>query len=903
MRIIALDLENTKSYAKGHIEFTDGVNAIVGHNGAGKSTILEAIGFTLFDCLTGYKQSDFIREGAKSAEITVTIVSNLDDRSYQVLRRCGSSNLHAIFDPDLGAKICEGKADVLHFLRQHMGVDPTADLARLFSDAVGVPQGTFTAAFLQTPAQRKAVFDPLLQVEEYKQAFDKLLDPLRTLQKQQQDLQVESAAYQGRLERLPTLETAIAARAQTLAQLSTQVESSTAELQEINAERSAFDAIQQEVVARRAEQQQTEQQQHTACLQLQSAQQALQEAEVAHAIVSEHQADYQQFLEAQSTQQKLEQQVQARQQLERKQVALDKTLSITDAELARVEQELSGVTAAEARVAELTAAVTEQERLEAALQSAQQQSLRLADAQSQLTKLEQNRQHLAQRLQQLQGQLAQVADLEAQRTAQEQSGETLRRQIDENKDRLARFKAEADALKEQTTALAQVETALCPLCEQPLTPEHRHALQMRNEERLESLRLDYRTAQQAGKEAEGELNAAQATLKTLLQQLRAMPREEEQKRLQDEWQAAGRAVATQQELVGQFSNAPALVQQLSSQLQALGDPRQQRAIALATADRRPALEQQKAQAVAKQTATSAEMAALKVELTPFATLDHELSRVAQTIQATTQAYQTVLRHQQVAATLETRQTDVKRLHALVENATAAMASAAAALAAIEAKFDAERYQTLRAEEQRLRDDVNTLRTELTLLQREQAREEQERATLLAQQQQLTALLQKQEEVRQQIETLEALRNLLRQAGPYITKALIRQISDGATQVFSDIMQDYTRHLSWNEDYGITLEVDGRERQFAQLSGGEQMSGALAVRLALLREMSSIDVAFFDEPTTNLDETRRDALARQILEVKGFRQLFVISHDDTFEQATQNLIRIARVNGVSTVLQS
>ena len=58
------------------------------------------------------------------------------------------------------------------------------------------------------------------------------------------------------------------------------------------------------------------------------------------------------------------------------------------------------------------------------------------------------------------------------------------------------------------------------------------------------------------------------------------------------------------------------------------------------------------------------------------------------------------------------------------------------------------------------------------------------------------------------------------------------------------MQDYSRHLAWGEDYGITLEVDGRSRQFAQLSGGEQMSAALSVRLALLREMSNIDVAFF-----------------------------------------------------------
>lgn len=81
-----------------------------------------------------------------------------------------------------------------------------------------------------------------------------------------------------------------------------------------------------------------------------------------------------------------------------------------------------------------------------------------------------------------------------------------------------------------------------------------------------------------------------------------------------------------------------------------------------------------------------------------------------------------------------------------------------------------------------------------------------------------------------------------------------------------------------------------------------MTAALGVRLALLREISNIDVAFFDEPTTNLDETRRSSLARQILDVKGFRQLFVISHDDTFEQATQNLIRIERVNGTSTIMR-
>jgi exonuclease SbcC len=114
--------------------------------------------------------------------------------------------------------------------------------------------------------------------------------------------------------------------------------------------------------------------------------------------------------------------------------------------------------------------------------------------------------------------------------------------------------------------------------------------------------------------------------------------------------------------------------------------------------------------------------------------------------------------------------------------------------------------------------------------------------------------------------------------------------------------DHSARLRWTEDYGVELVSSGRERTFAQLSGGEQMAAALSVRLALLKEVSEIDVAFFDEPTANLDEHRRDNLARQILDVKGFSQLFVISHDDTFEQDTDNVVRVAKEDGASRVME-
>ena len=221
----------------------------------------------------------------------------------------------------------------------------------------------------------------------------------------------------------------------------------------------------------------------------------------------------------------------------------------------------------------------------------------------------------------------------------------------------------------------------------------------------------------------------------------------------------------------------------------------------------------------------------------------------------------------------------------------------------EAGFDEAAYHSTAAEEQALRSRAGGLEGQLAERARQASQIAGEMAELSRRQGELDEAQAANTRLQEQADLLESLRRILREAGPYVTKALVQQISYGAGQLFSEIMQDHTRHLRWDEEYGIVLEVDGRDRQFAQLSGGEQMSAALSVRLALLREMSDIQVAFFDEPTSNLDEARRVSLARQILGIEGFRQLFVISHDDTFEQATQNLVRVQKVNGLSVVVEA
>jgi exonuclease SbcC len=144
------------------------------------------------------------------------------------------------------------------------------------------------------------------------------------------------------------------------------------------------------------------------------------------------------------------------------------------------------------------------------------------------------------------------------------------------------------------------------------------------------------------------------------------------------------------------------------------------------------------------------------------------------------------------------------------------------------------------------------------------------------------------------EATKFIRDTLKEAAPRVARNYVYHVSIEANQMFREISGDAERTLRWTEDYGISLEENGYDRPFINLSGGEQMAAALSVRLALLKQLSDVRLAFFDEPTTNMDAERRERLAEQISHIterKTFDQLFVISHDDTFEGYVDNVVSV------------
>jgi exonuclease SbcC len=897
--ITRIELQNTKSYSDDVIAFTEGTNAICGENGAGKSTLLEAIGFALFDYLP-YAQADFVREGEKTATISVSFVSNQDGREYQVVRRCGGSSNYYVYDAELDTRIVDNKADVLDWLKEHLGVEPTSDLNALFRDAVGVPQGLLTAPFLQTPSQRKPLFDRLLRVDEYEQVWKALRETLRYLEEKLAKHRETIAGLKTQVQRLPGLR-------QRLDTLSTEVTGIEAvltdlgiELGEAIARRESLETTQKALDDLTKKSQMLDTRLEGIAEQLMASEKAVSEAETAQTTVESSRSGYETFETAQAMLLGLEADRTRRDQLQGEWTSQEKSLALARERMKGVEANLREVEEAEQHMEALRPQVEQQRELEAALKTAQEQIHLLDMAETRLNERQKQKEDLQLRLGTVETGLRQAeqvaVDLRDAQTQQEEA----RRSLTDLKSEGAALKAEVARLAEQAHKLEATEAAVCPVCERALTPQHRAELLARNQAQLDELEIQDQTLVEKVVVVAETSAILERQIQDLEAQLRDLPRPADQEDLIAQIASLEDELTNLQAETVRLSESRDDADRLEQELAESGDPSRQYERMNEKAGQRVNLEEQLEADQHAISALEASLAETEQALAPYADLDQRLSQERATLSQHEEDHRRYLQNVIVAADLDARRNQSDLLRAQEAELKTERDELHVQIQEIAAHFDPDAYAAARQREAELRAEQAKLAGELSGLQKAMTETKTEVDELETAEQALAAEQDAMTRHKQLLTLAEFIREVIRQAGPYVTRRLMQQVSLEAARLFAEVMTDYTARLRWEENYEIVLEKNGRDRRFQQLSGGEQMAAALAVRLALLRELSAVDVAFFDEPTSNLDDARRDSLAEQILSVKGFSQLFVISHDDTFERVTHHIIRVRKEDGVSKV---
>ena len=1010
MQITKVEIKNIKNHAEAVFDFNPGVTAICGPNGAGKTTIIEAIAWALFDHLE-YNRDDFVKRGAKRGQVDISFRSNADDREYVVHRDTGGG--YYVYDVDTKVKLIEQKSQVIGWLKEHLGVEPSTDLATLFKTTIGVPQGTFTADFSLAPAPRKKVFDQILKVEEYRAAADNLKTTRNHLDTRLTETDRKIAAAEGELKaydeikqqfddaavRLRDLEQLLLNTTQARSQAEQQARQYTDLAEQINQQRgivertniklqltrgnltTAKESAEQaraaaDIVARsrsgaaqyqsaaqrltecekqratretlRARASKLEQEHVAAKVQIESAKERLREVAYAKdeltgltARVKEQEALEQRLAELRESRGQA-------QGLQHAADALDRELERLRTRFAELRQYLKdadqfrqAADQTENLETEFRALTERLTQSEIARQGAQLKRDQLTQANSELARMQAEQTKLTSEMARLQPFAKQVQHLaEAEATQQSETDRLakLRAETARDAEMIAalesggvcplltekclnlkpgesldrRFKSGLDARRKEIALLEKSTVALATEVKKLRTAEAETKRLPKLQEDLTAL-ADRQTKQQAlvaKLEADIATNKAvpETELKHLQQQRQALDLQlrqarEAQAKLSQVEVLNREALSIQEEGKNKRADREALQQKLAAlstteaqlietetMVQALGDPRS-RANALHQLLKREAEWQQVcARVEAALESITAQLDQLSAELIVFAALDTTMAEATATRAANEAAYQAFIANENTAATVNAREAEAKSLTDELALTESALNAVTAQLVALEDQYDAEQHSRALTALRDLRERVTQLTTQL-----EHLREQYEKLTAqLNYLNEVRATMRAEIAAHEQLATLrntnEFIRDTLQKAAPFITEAYLHSISIEANQLFREISGQFDATLKWSNDYEITLEERGYSRPFANLSGGEQMTAALAVRLALLREFSDhLSIAFFDEPTTNMDEDRRRNLAQQIGRVTGFKQLFVISHDDSFENFTDQVI--------------
>ncbi|MDW7990189.1 MAG: DNA double-strand break repair ATPase Rad50 [Archaeoglobaceae archaeon] len=162
-----LIIRNFKSHSNTKIRFEKGINLIVGRNGAGKSSILEAILVALYGVRPPMRKDDLMQLGA--SEYLVDLILDFNNKEYRITRRSsGNSELKSDF-------FLEGDKRINEWVEKN--ISPF----HVFTGAIYVRQGEIEA-IISDETGRERIIRKITRIEDYENAWKNLGQIIRELE-------------------------------------------------------------------------------------------------------------------------------------------------------------------------------------------------------------------------------------------------------------------------------------------------------------------------------------------------------------------------------------------------------------------------------------------------------------------------------------------------------------------------------------------------------------------------------------------------------------------------------------------------------------------------------------------------------------------------------------------------
>ncbi|MBL7118040.1 MAG: SMC family ATPase [Candidatus Syntrophoarchaeum sp.] len=196
MLLKTLTLRNYRKYKNAYVELPDGVIGIIGLNGVGKTTLIEAIGWVLFGHHAARTTKELIkREGAPSNEpCSVALEFELEGDGYKVVREMVGKNLVPKASLVInGKQITNNAEEVTGVIEDRIGMDYQS-----FFTSVFARQKELNALSTMKAAERKKLVLRMLGIERIEKSIQAMREDKRGKEKKIEGIKAATVDKEGR---------------------------------------------------------------------------------------------------------------------------------------------------------------------------------------------------------------------------------------------------------------------------------------------------------------------------------------------------------------------------------------------------------------------------------------------------------------------------------------------------------------------------------------------------------------------------------------------------------------------------------------------------------------------------------------------------------------------------------
>lgn len=929
MRINRVHLENYRIHESLDIEFSKGINLLLGDNGKGKSSILEAIGYALFDSdLRTNNQREAIKYGKKSAKIEIEFVG-IDDEEYRVVRKIpGTTQLFK------GDEMIEGKNEKI---RELCGIK--GDMKGIYDNVIVAKQNEFISAFKEKATEREKIFNKVFNTDIYAKIYEGYSREVAS--KYERELDMATNSFQNISEMMidsKELEEKIEFQCENLKvqkEYEEVLETRYSELKdnlrdmralEINIEKlSGEKRVAEQSIANR------ESEEKEIIALIDESIQALKVAQENQKSFEEYQDLAAQLEKIKKEKRELEAERDRYYNFERKKSSVENELSQLIGEIGvqknigenhkknlseksenlkelnlekeRKEREISLYRDKIDKIKPIFEySLDIEEKLEKALQTLEGQRLKIQEKESEIKKYSAEVESLER--EDFKSKLLKLEDLEKEVKELEGRNRILESQAQENRE-----------------AFSMLKSAICPYLKESCENLKGRDVGEFFNEKLERIEKERESNRQKIEKLHGELEIKDKIqnglyrYEELKKEIAQRKNELEKESLKlENWEMKYQLKENEYSQYREKNNFSK-----SDELQNL---KLSYEISLNNLDlNRDLQETKKLEGEIVNLRNEIEKSISKIE--ELNLKREELGNSLQEIEKFLEENREVIENfKKVNALLDNREQELKLLEPAkelyIENYKKSMEREKHSLnlKKVEEILKLER-ENLQALEKNLQEELERLsRYDKELLQKREEELNEElkisrekigniNSDITYLKEKLQEALKKEERLKEEkarierlklkIQLTKSFREKIKNMGKEVSKNMLKEIEILATENFRKITGRGEKIIWSNEDkdrYSIYLFGDRGELKFEQLSGGEQVAVAISIRGAMSEIFTDSKFSIFDEPTNNLDSERRRSLADSIGEIlKNLEQSIIVTHDDTFREMAQRVIEL------------